>query len=139
MKKILVGIFSVLCLSSVVLAKEPESTVVIDHFKIKKPPVTLNHKKHVAELKIECKTCHHNKKEGEKEEQTKCSDAACHGKGVITTKDGQKIDPHSASAKENPFHIRCLEGCHKKLPDSLKDKKPALKCDCHPKAAEEKK
>jgi hypothetical protein len=131
-KKLLGGVFSVLFLSTVVFAAAPEK-VTIEHWKKKKAPVTLDHKKHGEMKDQKCEGCHHKKAEGEKAEQTKCSDAACHAK--VQEKDGKKYDASSGSTKENPFHIACLEECHKKD----KEKKAPTKCDgCHPKAAGEK-
>ncbi|MEW6088352.1 MAG: cytochrome c3 family protein [bacterium] len=132
MRKLLGGIFTVLFLSTVVFAAVPEK-MTIEHWKKKKTPVVLDHKKHGETLKIKCEECHHKKADGEKAEQTKCSNEACHAK--VQEKDGKKIDATSGSTKENPFHIACLEGCHKKD----KEKKAPTKCEgCHPKAAGEK-
>ncbi|MDD5773859.1 MAG: cytochrome c3 family protein [bacterium] len=131
MKKLLGGIFSVLFLSTVVFAAAPEK-VTIEHWKKKKSAVVFEHKKHGEMKDVKCVNCHHKKADGEKAEETKCSDAACHAK--VQEKDKQKIDASSSSAKENPFHIQCI-GCHK----TDKEKKAPTKCDgCHPKAAGEK-
>lgn len=132
MKKILAGIFSVLFLSTFVFAATPDK-MTIEQWKKKKAPVVLDHKQHAETLKIKCEECHHKKADGEKAEQSKCGLAACHEKAV--EKDGKKYDASVGSNKENPFHINCLEGCHKKD----KEKKAPTKCEgCHPKAAGEK-
>lgn len=128
MKKLLGGILSVLFLSTAVFAAAPEK-ITIDHWQKNKSPVVMNHKKHGEIKDVKCEGCHHKKAEGEKAEQSKCSNEACHAK--VQEKDGTKIDAASSKNKENPFHIQCLVGCHKKD----KEKKAPTKCvDCHPKA-----
>lgn len=131
MKKLLGGILSVLFLSTVALAAAPDK-ITIEHWKKKKAAVVLDHKKHSEIKDVKCEECHHKKADGEKAEQSKCSLDACHAK--VQEKDGKKFDAASGSAKENPFHIQCIE-CHKKD----KEKKAPAKCEgCHPKAAGEK-
>jgi len=81
--------------------KVPEM-VTIEKAQNKKPPVTFTHIKHSEE--INCLKCHHDAKSSADAQ----SCFVCHGT------DPDAPNPGVASAKENPFHIRC-KGCHKEL------------------------
>lgn len=81
-------------------AKDIPVTITIDKAQAKKPPVIFPHKDHAD--KIDCLKCHH--KARSKEDVITCF--KCHGT------DPDAPDPGAASARENPFHIRC-RGCHK--------------------------
>jgi len=92
--------------------KVPE-TVTIEKAQNKKPPVTFPHLKHSEQ--INCLKCHHDAKSNADAQ----SCFVCHGT------DPAAPDPAVASAKENPFHIRC-KGCHKE-----QGKGPTKCKDCH--------
>lgn len=143
MRKLFCLVLSVLFLSSMAFAAAPEKVTIKPFTKTpKKAEVTFNHKEHSADTtKVACEECHHKKKKGETAEVTKCVDAECHAKIQEQEKDegGVKVkvkyDVNSAK-KDNPYHVNCLEGCHKKNKDN---KKVPIKCEgCHPKAAGEK-
>ena len=87
--------------------------IVIDKAQAKKPPVTFPHEQHGETFK--CQTCHHI--ETADAEPESCFN--CHGK------DPNIPDPSVASAKENPFHIRC-KGCHQE-----KGEGPTKCAECH--------
>jgi hypothetical protein len=92
--------------------KIPE-TITIKGAQAKKPPVVFPHGQHAEQF--DCVKCHH--KAASKEEAASCF--KCHGV------DPNAPDPSVASAKENPFHIRC-RGCHKE-----QEKGPSKCSGCH--------
>lgn len=75
-------------------------TITIEKAQAEKPAVVFPHGDHAK--KFDCLKCHH--KAASKDEVASCF--KCHGV------DPDAPDPSVASAKENPFHIRC-RGCHK--------------------------
>jgi len=103
MKKILIAVAVLGLISAGLYAAKAPKKVVIDRCKKKKSGVAFDHEQHAKKLKIDCKTCHHEKSK----EQKACS--SCHaGKAK-----GKKPGCEEMSAKKNPYHITCIN-CHKK-------------------------
>ena len=93
-------------------AGKPEPDKVM--LKAKNGDVPFNHTKHAKDLKIECKTCHHNM--GKTPEKMACQDCHKPEKGEV------------ASLKE-AGHGSCLK-CHKEKQGSAA---PVACKDCHKK------
>ena len=98
--------------------------------KDKKGPVTLSHKKHNEEYKVNCTECHHDFQDGknvwkEGDPVKKCGE--CHD---------SKKKQGKVMKLQNAYHKNC-KTCHKTLVKEKKsDKAPFKKCnDCHQKKA----
>jgi len=102
-----------------------EGTVVIqnEYAKRLKNPVTLSHKKHAEQYKINCTECHHAWKKEERQNPQKCGE--CHKE----KQEGKAISTKLA------YHKLCM-GCHKELQKQSKPAGPTTKCNgCHPSKA----
>ena len=86
--------------TQVVSERKIPKTIIIEKTQAKKEAVEFPHEGHAKQFS--CLKCHH--KATSKEDAESCF--KCHGV------DPDAPDPSVATAKENPFHIRC-RGCHK--------------------------
>lgn len=97
---------------------EPKDKITLDAYKVKKPAVTFDHKKHSTDFK--CKECHH-KPAADGNKNPPCG--SCHKT--------EKVEK-TPSIKE-AFHKNCVD-CHKakvKADPSLKEKVPTTCVKCH--------
>jgi hypothetical protein len=79
--------------------------------------VVFPHKKHAEDIKVECKTCHHDSAE----EPAPCF--SCHKK--------EKEEDNEAIPARDAFHKLCIT-CHKERKDDKTN--PPVKClECHKK------
>lgn len=118
-RNIIIGICAaaiLLLAAGLVIAKEEAPAKVdLSHYKGAKAVVKFEHKNHI-DAKVECRACHHIKKD---KKDVKCSE--CHKKDAEDKTPGFK----------DAFHKAC-KGCHVKKLEKNKDLKVPTKCnECH--------
>ncbi|MBF0452911.1 MAG: cytochrome c3 family protein [Candidatus Magnetomorum sp.] len=140
--KVLFGMLTsmmLLCFAAVLYAGTTFNDVIPlnePSYNHKKPVIQFTHKKHVADYKVGCSECHHDKtgkplnlKSGDNVERC----VTCHKKaGEIKGKNAKGMsDADKRSYHANALHDNC-KGCHKEFNDNNKSKKAPTSCNkCH--------